>query len=174
MEDKTVCAEAVFAETVCMCRGWMCRGCMYVQRLCVCAETICMYRGCMYVQRLYCRDYRRHRRPGFNPWVEKIPWEEEMTTHSSILAWKIQWTEEPGGLQSMRSQRVRYDWATEYTPAQMSRKVAQILQLILIYTLFIRFTNFITFLKITPALFFLCLFFFYLNHLRVSCRYYVP
>ena len=34
------------------------------------------------------------------------PLEEEMTTHSSILAWRIQWREEPGGLQSMESQRV--------------------------------------------------------------------
>jgi len=32
-----------------------------------------------------------------------------MATHSSILAWKIPWTEEPGGLQSMGSQRVRHD-----------------------------------------------------------------
>ena len=35
--------------------------------------------------------------------------EKEMATHSSILAWKIPWTEEPGGLQSMGSQRVRHD-----------------------------------------------------------------
>ena len=34
------------------------------------------------------------------------PLEEEMATHSSILAWKVSWTEEPGGLQSMGSQRV--------------------------------------------------------------------
>ena len=34
--------------------------------------------------------------------------EEEMATHSSILAWKIQWTEEPGRPQSVGSQRVRY------------------------------------------------------------------
>ena len=34
-----------------------------------------------------------------------------MTTHSSIHAWKIPWTEEPGGLQSMRSQRVRHNQA---------------------------------------------------------------
>ena len=34
-----------------------------------------------------------------------------MVTHSSILAWKIPWTEEPGGLQSMGSQRVRHNWA---------------------------------------------------------------
>ena len=32
-----------------------------------------------------------------------------MAAHTSILAWKIPWTEEPGGLQSMRPQRVRYD-----------------------------------------------------------------
>ena len=37
------------------------------------------------------------------------PLEKEMETHSSILAWKIPWTEEPGRLQSMRSQRVRHD-----------------------------------------------------------------
>ena len=35
-----------------------------------------------------------------------------MATHSSILAWRIPWREEPGGLQSMGSQRVRHDWAT--------------------------------------------------------------
>ena len=37
------------------------------------------------------------------------PLGEEMATHSSILAWRIPWTEEPGGLQSMGSQRVRHD-----------------------------------------------------------------
>ena len=35
--------------------------------------------------------------------------EKKMVTHSSILAWKIPWTEEPGGLQSMGSKRVRHD-----------------------------------------------------------------
>ena len=35
--------------------------------------------------------------------------EKEMATHSRILAWEIPWTEEPGGLQSMGSQRVRHD-----------------------------------------------------------------
>ena len=39
--------------------------------------------------------------------------EEEMATHSIILAWEIPWTEEPGRLQSMDSQRVRHDLATE-------------------------------------------------------------
>ena len=42
--------------------------------------------------------------------------EEEMATHFSILACKIPWTEKPGGLQSMESQNVRLNWATEYTP----------------------------------------------------------
>ena len=40
------------------------------------------------------------------------PLEKEMATHSSLLAWKIAWTEEPGGLQSTGSQRVRHDWVT--------------------------------------------------------------
>ena len=46
-------------------------------------------------------------------WVPSLhqegPLEEEMATHSSVLAWRIPWTEEPGGLQSMGSQRVRHD-----------------------------------------------------------------
>ena len=40
-----------------------------------------------------------------------------MASHSSILAWKIPWTEEPGGLSSIWSQRVRYNLATEPTHA---------------------------------------------------------
>ena len=46
-------------------------------------------------------------------WVQSLVWEDPlvkgMATHSSILAWGIPWTEEPGGLQSMGSQRVRHD-----------------------------------------------------------------
>ena len=45
--------------------------------------------------------------------VQSLGWEDplekEMATHSSILAWKISWTEEPGGLQSMGLQRVGHD-----------------------------------------------------------------
>ena len=40
---------------------------------------------------------------------QEDPLEEEMATHSSILAWKIPWTEESGGLQSLGPQRVRHD-----------------------------------------------------------------
>ena len=46
----------------------------------------------------------------------KDPLEKEMATHSSILAWKIPWTEEPGGLQSMGSQRVGHDLVTKPPP----------------------------------------------------------
>ena len=46
-------------------------------------------------------------------WVQSLGWEDplekEMATHSSILAWRILWMEEAGGLQSMGSQRVRHD-----------------------------------------------------------------
>ena len=46
------------------------------------------------------------------------PLEEKMATHASILAWKIPWTEEPGGLQSMGCQRVRHDWHTSQSAGQ--------------------------------------------------------
>ena len=46
-------------------------------------------------------------------WVRSLGWEDPqekgMATHSSILAWKIPWTEEPGGLQSMGSRRIRHN-----------------------------------------------------------------
>ena len=49
-------------------------------------------------------------------WVQslgqKVPLEKEMATHSSLLAWRIPWTREPGGLQSIWLQRVRHDRAT--------------------------------------------------------------
>ena len=49
-------------------------------------------------------------------WVWSLGWkdplEKEMATHSSILAWRIPWMEEPGGLKSTGSQRVGHDWAT--------------------------------------------------------------
>ena len=40
---------------------------------------------------------------------QKDPLEKEMATHSNILAWRIQWTEEPGGLQSLGLQRFGHD-----------------------------------------------------------------
>ena len=45
----------------------------------------------------------------FDPWVGKIPLGKEMSTHCSILAWRVPWTEEPGGLLSMGLQRFGHD-----------------------------------------------------------------
>ena len=47
-----------------------------------------------------------------DPWVGKIPWRKGMATHSSVLAWRIPWTEEPGRQQSTGSQRVEHDLVT--------------------------------------------------------------
>ena len=55
-------------------------------------------------------------------WVQSLggedPLEEEIATYSSILAWKTPWTEEPSRLQSLRSQRVKYDWVIEHARAR--------------------------------------------------------
>ena len=57
-------------------------------------------------------------------WVQSLsrddPLEKEMATHSSIFAWRIPWTKEPGRLQSMGSQRVGHDWMTfTFTPTMV-------------------------------------------------------
>ena len=53
-------------------------------------------------------------------WVQALgradPLETEVTIHSRTIAWKIPWTEEPGRLQSVGSQRVRHNWATSLSP----------------------------------------------------------
>ena len=52
-------------------------------------------------------------------WIRSLGWEdpleEGMATHSSILAWRIPWTKESGGLRSMGSQSVWHDWATKHS-----------------------------------------------------------
>ena len=52
----------------------------------------------------------------------KDPLEKEMVNHSSILAWRIPWTEKPGRLQSTRSQRVGHDWATSPSPSSSFKR----------------------------------------------------
>ena len=58
--------------------------------------------------------------------VQSLGWEDplekEMATHSSILAWRIPWTEQPGGLQSKGSQRVRPIEATEHANESWASK----------------------------------------------------
>ena len=55
-------------------------------------------------------------------WIRSMGWEDplrkEMAIHSNILAWGIPWTEEPGGLQLMRSQRGRHNLVMEHTCTQ--------------------------------------------------------
>ena len=61
-------------------------------------------------------------------WVWSLGWGDplgkEMAIHSSILAWRIPWTEEPSGLQSMGSQRIRHDWATKQQQHGLNCSVA--------------------------------------------------
>ena len=59
-----------------------------------------------------CCQGRSRKRLEFDPWWGRSAG-KEMATHSNILAWRIPWTEKPGGLQSLGSQRVRHDWETE-------------------------------------------------------------
>ena len=62
-------------------------------------------------------------------WVQSLGQEDllekEMATHSSTLAWRIPWIEEPDRLQSMGSQRVRRDWATERLHFSLLKKKSQ-------------------------------------------------
>ena len=72
---------------------------------------------------------------GFDSWVGKIPLEEEMATHSSILVWRIPWTEEPGGLQSMGSLELDMTkWLNHHYVPGTSRGVMMLLgSLMVIY-----------------------------------------
>ena len=65
----------------------------------------------------HCRRLQRHE---FWSLGQENPLEKEMATHSSILAWKIPWTEEPGGLQSIGSHRVGHDCSdlAQHCPAE--------------------------------------------------------
>ena len=54
---------------------------------------------------------RRCKRRGFDPWVRKIPWRRKVASHLKILAWKIPWTEESGGLQAMGLKKVEHNWS---------------------------------------------------------------
>ena len=62
-------------------------------------------------------------------WVQSLGWEdlleEEMTTHPSVLAWRIPWTKEPGGLQYLPSQRAGHDLATEHTQGTIGTRPAK-------------------------------------------------
>ena len=73
--------------------------------LCLSLEPQIVSLGCSAGKEPACRC-RRYKRCEI--WFWSLGWEKEMATHSSILAWKILWTEEPGGLQSMGSQSIGF------------------------------------------------------------------
>ena len=70
-------------------------------------------------QTLYCLSHQgslhlQCRRPKFDPWVGKIPWRRAWQLTSVYLPGESPWTKEPGGLQSVGSQRVGHDWLTKH------------------------------------------------------------
>ena len=73
-------------------------------------STYYMHIASLVAQRLKCLPPMRETRVRSLGWED--PLEKEMVTHSSILAWRMPWTEEPGRLQSTGSQRVGHDWLT--------------------------------------------------------------
>ena len=88
-------------------------------RLLLCRRVlICLVFSCLYLwwfatqvaQTVKCLPAMRKTRVQFLGWED--PLEKEMAIHSSTLAWKIPWKEEPDRLQSMGSQRIGHDWAT--------------------------------------------------------------
>ena len=84
--------------------------CQWLNNKGICHLPLWRLRASLVAQRL------KHVPPMQETWVRSLgqedPLEKEMVTHSSILAWRIPWMEEPGRLQSMGSQRVRHDWVT--------------------------------------------------------------
>ena len=88
-----------------------CQRSLFLSILCIVIIFIEYYtRNFLVAQRLKCLP------PVWETWVRSLgredPLDKKVATHSSILAWRIPWTEEPGRLQSTGSQRVGQDWAT--------------------------------------------------------------
>ena len=64
--------------------------------------------------------WRIHQATQVQPLGQEAPLEKEMATHFTVLAWRIPWREEPGGLQSVWSQRFQHDLATEQEEEELS------------------------------------------------------
>ena len=69
------------------------------------------------------------------------PLEKEMATHSSTLAWKIPWAEEPSRLQSMELQRVGHDWATSLSFTEPSNTWSNIIRFIIYGIIYLYITH---------------------------------
>ena len=63
------------------------------------------------------RIYLQCGRPGFDTWVGNIPWRRAWQPTPIFLLGESPWTEEPGGLQTLRLQRVRHNWVTKHSTA---------------------------------------------------------
>ena len=98
-----------------------------------CYHIISTMKASLVAQRLKCLPAM------WETWVQSLgqedPLEKEMATHSSILAWRIPWKEEPGGLQSTGLQRVGHDWATSLSLSWSFFKKCGIVPLDFYYTL---------------------------------------
>ena len=85
-----------------------------------------------HVNRILVAQTVKHPPAMWETWIRSLsqedPLQEGMATHSSTLAWKIPWMEEPGRLQSMGSKRVRHDWATSLSLKHILLKILQSFQ----------------------------------------------
>ena len=91
---------------------------MYIVGVCSLVSRLCRGEGVYYLflepeiasqEAQWCRICLPMQETRVQSLAQKDPLEKEMATHPNILAWKIPWAEEPGGLQSMGSQRVGHD-----------------------------------------------------------------
>ena len=101
---------------ICICLAWK----NTPRSMVICYDPV-VYGASLMAQRL------KHLPPMWDTWVRSLGWEDplekEMVTHSSILAWRIPWAEEPGGLQSTGSQRVGHHLATERVHTRATQRV---------------------------------------------------
>ena len=99
----------LMASTVCQELPWVCVDLRWIKQILALRSLWSV------TTQFYCRKLRQHGGEKFiQVWdLEKMACilEKEMATHSSILAWRISWTEEPSGLQPIGPQRARHDWS---------------------------------------------------------------
>ena len=92
--------------------------CQFLLSSFICSIFLCLFilSNLLYLRSSLVAQMVKHLSTMWETWVwslgQEDPLEKEMGIHSSTIAWKIPWTEEPGWLQSMGSQRVRHDWET--------------------------------------------------------------
>ena len=131
-----------------------------------------------------CRRLRKRRGRGFNPWVRKILGKRKWQPTPVFLPGKILWTEEPGGLQSMGTQRVRHNLAIEYalilylkrhqhTQGHVDFLLCYLLRVLLFYGLYLGLwsilSHFCVWLKVIHMKRCMCVYRFFLFFLAYEC-----